>query len=101
MPIRWQGSVQGDNKRAQRTAAASAHLRFSRPSRLIYGDRKNLHSAYMDCNQPGIQGVNAATRFILLACPEGIEPPTHSLEGCCSIQLSYGQTAACCRPGEP
>ena len=26
-----------------------------------------------------------------LACPEGIEPPTHSLEGCCSIQLSYGQ----------
>jgi hypothetical protein len=28
-----------------------------------------------------------------MACPEGIEPPTHSLEGCCSIQLSYGQTA--------
>ena len=27
-----------------------------------------------------------------MACPEGIEPPTHSLEGCCSIQLSYGQT---------
>jgi hypothetical protein len=26
-----------------------------------------------------------------LVCPEGIEPPTHSLEGCCSIQLSYGQ----------
>jgi hypothetical protein len=20
---------------------------------------------------------------------EGVEPPTHSLEGCCSIQLSY------------
>ena len=28
-----------------------------------------------------------------LACPEGIEPPTHSLEGCCSIQLSYGQNS--------
>ena len=27
---------------------------------------------------------------LLLACPEGIEPPTHSLEGCCSIRLSYG-----------
>ena len=27
----------------------------------------------------------------VMACPEGIEPPTHSLEGCCSIQLSYGQ----------
>jgi hypothetical protein len=25
-----------------------------------------------------------------LATPEGFEPPTHSLEGCCSIQLSYG-----------
>ena len=32
--------------------------------------------------------MNASLR---LACPEGIEPPTHSLEGCCSIQLSYGQ----------
>ena len=26
----------------------------------------------------------------LLAIPEGLEPPTNSLEGCCSIQLSYG-----------
>ena len=26
----------------------------------------------------------------LLVCPEGIEPPTHALEGRCSIQLSYG-----------
>ena len=27
----------------------------------------------------------------MLACPEGIEPPTTCLEGRCSIQLSYGQ----------
>ena len=26
-----------------------------------------------------------------VACPEGLEPPTYSLEGYCSIQLSYGQ----------
>ena len=26
-----------------------------------------------------------------LACPAGIEPATPSLEGSCSIQLSYGQ----------
>ena len=25
-----------------------------------------------------------------LATPGGLEPPTFSLEGCCSIQLSYG-----------
>jgi len=23
--------------------------------------------------------------LLTLACPGGIEPPTHSLEGCCSI----------------
>lgn len=28
----------------------------------------------------------------VMATPEGFEPPTHSLEGCCSIQLSYGVT---------
>lgn len=28
-----------------------------------------------------------------LAIPEGLEPPTNSLEGCCSIQLSYGTRA--------
>ncbi len=27
----------------------------------------------------------------VLACPEGLEPPTCCLEGSCSIQLSYGQ----------
>ena len=26
----------------------------------------------------------------LLVIPSGFEPETHSLEGCCSIQLSYG-----------
>jgi hypothetical protein len=31
----------------------------------------------------------------LVATPEGLEPPTNSLEGCCSIQLSYGATRAC------
>src|SRR5215213_7022817 len=25
-----------------------------------------------------------------MATPGGLEPPTNSLEGCCSIQLSYG-----------
>ena len=28
---------------------------------------------------------------VLLACPEGLEPPTYCLEGNCSIRLSYGQ----------
>lgn len=34
-----------------------------------------------------------------VACPEGLEPPTYSLEGYCSIQLSYGQQAGAEREG--
>jgi hypothetical protein len=30
-----------------------------------------------------------------LASPEGLEPPTHVLEGHCSIQMSYGLCVAC------
>ncbi len=30
--------------------------------------------------------------------PGGFEPPTHSLEGCCSIQLSYGRILRTSRP---
>ena len=29
-------------------------------------------------------------KTVLMACPEGLEPPTCCLEGSCSIQLSYG-----------
>ena len=28
--------------------------------------------------------------FVVFVIPLGLEPKTHSLEGCCSIQLSYG-----------
>ena len=32
------------------------------------------------------------SRFLVI--PLGLEPKTHSLEGCCSIQLSYGTGTA-------
>ena len=39
-------------------------------------------------------GSSSNTLFVialaLLVIPAGFEPTTHSLEGCCSIQLSYG-----------
>ena len=33
---------------------------------------------------------SATVASILFVIPLGFEPKTHSLEGCCSIQLSYG-----------
>lgn len=33
---------------------------------------------------------NLTTSSNKMVCPGGVEPPTYSLEGCCSIQLSYG-----------
>ena len=35
----------------------------------------------------------AACALSALVIPAGFEPTTHSLEGCCSIQLSYGTIA--------
>ena len=37
---------------------------------------------------------NAAARRRPLVSPAGIEPATHSLEGCCSIRLSYEDVRA-------
>jgi hypothetical protein len=34
--------------------------------------------------------LNCSNSLILFVIPERLERSTHSLEGCCSIQLSYG-----------
>ena len=37
--------------------------------------------------------------LLFFVIPAGFEPTTHSLEGCCSIQLSYGTRPVCKRKG--
>ena len=37
--------------------------------------------------------VIALSLSFTIVIPAGFEPTTHSLEGCCSIQLSYGTIA--------
>ena len=45
---------------------------------LSYGTKKNLTNTFTSMSSS------------LNVIPLGFEPKTHSLEGCCSIQLSYG-----------
>jgi hypothetical protein len=40
--------------------------------------------------EAGIRRFRATHAGLPVATPGGLEPPTFSLEGCCSIQLSYG-----------
>ncbi len=42
--------------------------------------------------------INKRSAALIKVIPLGFEPKTHSLEGCCSIQLSYG-TLFCARKG--
>ena len=42
-----------------------------------------------------IQKKEQKSLLLEFVIPAGFEPTTHSLEGCCSIQLSYGTIANC------
>lgn len=59
--------------------ALPRRLRFARCFRWPSGDCKPLRRL-------------AANPLFSLARPEGLEPPTHCLEGSCSVRLSYGRT---------
>jgi hypothetical protein len=42
-------------------------------------------------HNPGLYQLSYSHHRDFVACPTGIEPVTPSLEGWCSIRLSYGQ----------
>ena len=60
--------------------------------------RRNRGGAWRGCEQQprfvGMVRIRNAISLKLLATPPGFEPGTFSLEGCCSIHLSYGAAKA-------
>lgn len=50
---------------------------------------------------PVHDGSEPSKRLWEVASPAGFEPATSSLEGCCSIHLSYGPVAAENDPADP
>ena len=64
---------------------------------LIRKDRLGIRARWRHTARCETTCWNLRTRQLRVARQEGLEPPTHSLEGCRSIQLSYwrnGRTGA-------
>ena len=56
------------------------------------GPSEPQSDALTNCAIPTIEDCQYSIRHFLPTCQEGFEPPTHGLEGRCSIQLSYEHT---------
>src|SRR6266850_3652368 len=64
------------------------------PSEKGWGDRRDSNPQQLESQSrtlPLSYGHHCAAQYQCLACPAGLEPTTPSLEGWCSIRLSYGQ----------
>ena len=80
VPVAMHGAVRdrlGERAEAHGESTARGRERQGRHE----GDRAEREAASDTVRHPG----NVAMR------PGGFEPPTNSLEGCCSIHLSYGR----------
>src|SRR5262249_7888248 len=79
----------------ERKALAPKRPRTGASDYGVRGSIKSTPSAvFENAVHPILSGGGAAARPNVsreLVSPAGFEPATHSLEGCCSVQLSYGE----------
>src|SRR4051794_22665878 len=84
----WRNCARGSAITTSTSGTRSGFRVHLPPHRVAHGLRPRVQPQLFE-DVPHVE-LHAARLDEALVSPAGLEPATHSLEGCCSVQLSYG-----------